>query len=179
MIPPSPLSKKKTPPPNNPLLNPPTQFKAFTLPNTPLPTPYLSLIYTGFAISNRSPPHLSSPPTQPRKSIAVAPADAARSFSLSSLALACEAPPCNITMYGHSVQTRTAQGGAAARLLTNRVRVEGEGLYTVVDGLEGKGWVGLEKVSFVVSAAEGGEEGMMGMGLDNVVYRMDHGDDAC
>ncbi|KAI4115879.1 MAG: hypothetical protein LQ345_003605 [Seirophora villosa] len=154
-------------------------FKAFTLPNTPLPTPYLSLIYTGFAISNRSPPHLSSPPTQPRKSIAVAPADAARSFSLSSLALACEAPPCNITMYGHSVQTRTAQGGAAARLLTNRVRVEGEGLYTVVDGLEGKGWVGLEKVSFVVSAAEGGEEGMMGMGLDNVVYRMDHGDDAC
>lgn len=82
-------------------------------------------------------------------------------------------------MHGHSVQARTAQGAAAARLLTNRVRVDGEGSYTVVDGLEGKGWVGLEKVSFVVSAAEGGGggEGMMVMmGLDNVVYRIDDGD---
>ncbi|KAL8760728.1 MAG: hypothetical protein Q9184_003108 [Pyrenodesmia sp. 2 TL-2023] len=156
------------PPPNNPIT---ADFNTFKRTKPPLPTPYLSLNYTGFALSNGSPtPHLTSPASAPRKSISIAPGS---SFNLSSIALACAAPPCNITMWGQSVP------GAARALLTNRIVVEAasEGVqpYTVVDGLAQKGWVRLESVSFRVGDGDGGGE----MAVDNVVYTVEGGGGEC
>lgn len=102
------------------------------------------------------------------KSLSLAPP--ATSFNLSSLSLACDTPPCNVTMYGQSVAMHTQGGSAAGTLLTNLISVEaamnGAEDYTRVEGLEERGWVQLAKVSFVV------RDGGGGLGLDNVVYRV-------
>ncbi|KAL8780223.1 MAG: hypothetical protein Q9213_006568 [Squamulea squamosa] len=145
-------------------------------PGLPLPSPYESLLYTGFelsASSSASTSYLTSPASANAKSIAIAPP--AKHFNLTSLSLACSAPPCTITMWGTKVASKTAQGAAAGSLLNSRTKVDakmdGEGAFTVVDGLEGKGWTEMEKVSFVVQ-----EEGM-GIAVDDLSYavRVDGG----
>ncbi|KAI4181333.1 MAG: hypothetical protein LQ346_006816, partial [Caloplaca aetnensis] len=108
------LPNPACPPSNNPIT---ADFNTFKLTKPPLPTPYLSLSYTGFTLSNGSPtPHLTSlASSSSAKTISIAPGS---SFNLSSIALACAAPPCNITMWGQSVP------GAARTLLTKRVQVD-------------------------------------------------------
>ncbi|KAL8917067.1 MAG: hypothetical protein Q9208_008183 [Pyrenodesmia sp. 3 TL-2023] len=160
-------TKPSCTPSNNPIT---ADFNTFKLTKPPLPTPYLSLNYTGFVLSNGSPtPHLTSPASSPLKSISIAPGS---SFNLSSIALACAAPPCNITMWGQSVP------GAARALLTKTVLVEatseGAQPYTVVERLAETGWVRLESVSFRVGEEGGGE-----MAVDNVVYTVGGGGGGC
>ncbi|KAL9595153.1 MAG: hypothetical protein Q9219_006609 [cf. Caloplaca sp. 3 TL-2023] len=167
--PPNPNDTTPTCPPH-PADSPITaDFNAFTLLNTPIPSPHLSLIYTGFSIDNGSPtPHLVSSPSESARSISIAPP--AVSFNLSSISLACETPPCNVSMFGQSVGQHTAQGAAAGSFLTQVVQVEaashGAGPFTVVGGLETKGWVELGKVGFVVQGDGGGG----GLAVDDVVY---------
>ncbi|KAL8907214.1 MAG: hypothetical protein Q9171_005947 [Xanthocarpia ochracea] len=142
-------------------------------PNVPVPRPHESLIYTGFEFSTESPsPHLTALASTVAKTISIAPP--AKHFNLSSIALACGAPPCDITMWGTKVVSTTAQGGPAGSLLTSKTRVEakaeGESAYTVVEGLAEKGWTEMEKISFV-AVAVGGEGGEgMGVGIDDLSY---------
>ncbi|KAL8862696.1 MAG: hypothetical protein Q9178_001194 [Gyalolechia marmorata] len=142
-------------------------------PNVPVPNPHESLIYTGFEFSTESPsPHLTALASTVAKTISIAPP--AKHFNLSSIALACGAPPCDITIWGTKVVSKTAQGGSAGSLLTSKTRVaakaEGESAYTVVEGLAEKGWTEMEKISFVAVAVGGeGEEGM-GVGIDDLEY---------
>ncbi|KAL8918878.1 MAG: hypothetical protein Q9172_005236 [Xanthocarpia lactea] len=142
-------------------------------PNVPVPRPHESLIYTGFEFSTESPsPHLTALASTVAKTISIAPS--AKHFNLSSIALACGAPPCDITMWGTKVVSTTAQGAPAGTLLNSRTRVEakaeGESAYTVLEGLAEKGWTEMEKISFVAVAVGGeGEEGM-GVGIDDLEY---------
>ncbi|KAL8803246.1 MAG: hypothetical protein Q9182_003277 [Xanthomendoza sp. 2 TL-2023] len=137
----------------------------------PLPTPYQHLTFTGFEINTGSPsPHLSAPNPTAMKSISIAPP--AQHFNLTSIALACSRPPCNITMWGTKVAATTAQGAAAGTLLTFVTRVEGaaEGgmsEFRVVDGLVEKGWVDLERVGFAAKG-DGGEG--LGIGVDELGF---------
>ncbi|KAL8807332.1 MAG: hypothetical protein Q9223_004546, partial [Gallowayella weberi] len=114
----------------------------------PIPSPYHYLTYTGFEINTGSPsPHMFALVSTGMKSISIGPP--AQHFNLTSIALACSSPPCNITMWGTKVAATTARGAAAGSLLTSVTRVEaaaeGMGDFTVVDGLLEKGWVDLER----------------------------------
>ncbi|KAL8729166.1 MAG: hypothetical protein Q9166_004905 [cf. Caloplaca sp. 2 TL-2023] len=140
-------------------------------PGTPLPTPYHALSISGFDLNTNSPsPHLTAPASTTLKSIAIAPP--AKHFNLTSIALACSSPPCDITIWGTQVASYTASGAAAGTLLTSRTRVEaaaeGVAAYTAVEGLDGKGWIELEKINFVATGV-GGED-QQGVGIDDLVY---------
>ncbi|KAL8775117.1 MAG: hypothetical protein Q9209_000596 [Squamulea sp. 1 TL-2023] len=148
--------------------NPHHQFNRLT-PGLPVPSPYESLLYIGFefsASSTSSTSYLTSPASAIAKSIAIAPP--VKHFNLTSFSLACSVPPCTVTIWGTKVASKTAQGAAAGTLLNSRTTVDakmdGEGAFTVVDGLEAKGWTEMEKVSFVV------EEKGVGIAVDDLSY---------
>ncbi|KAL8678463.1 MAG: hypothetical protein Q9224_007112, partial [Gallowayella concinna] len=143
----------------------------------PIPSPYQYLTYTGFEINTGPPsPHLIAPLSTGVISISIG--LPAQHFNLTSVTLACSSPPCNITMWGTKVAATTAQGAAAGTLLTSMTRVEavaeGVSAFTVVDGLLEKGWVHMDKVSFVAKGDAG--EGL-GLAIDDLVYtiRMEKG----
>ncbi|KAL8935846.1 MAG: hypothetical protein Q9216_005224, partial [Gyalolechia sp. 2 TL-2023] len=134
----------------------PTQFKTFPSSSSSpsLPTPHLSLLYTGFHLDlDTENHHLSSPPTEKLKSISIAPP--ALSFNLSSVSLGCisssSEPPkqqaCQIRLLGQSAMTRAADGAARAGVMNgvfdvgNEVddkgvekRVDGDTAFTKLDG---------------------------------------------
>ncbi|KAL8669171.1 MAG: hypothetical protein Q9168_006233, partial [Polycauliona sp. 1 TL-2023] len=92
-------------------------------PSSPLPNPYQSITYTGFSVSPASTSsRLSAFASEPLKTIAIA--APAKHFNLTSISLGCDAPPCNITMWGTKVQTKTATGAAAGMILTSLTKVE-------------------------------------------------------
>ncbi|KAL9000504.1 MAG: hypothetical protein Q9169_000797 [Polycauliona sp. 2 TL-2023] len=133
-------------------------------PSSPLPNPYESISYTGFSVSSAS-SRLSAFASGVPRTIAVA--APAKHFNLTSISLACSAPPCNISMWGTKVQTKTATGAPAGTLLVSMTRVEGKDEYKPVEGLVEKGWVNLEKIGFSAEG-EGGED--VGLGIDDLSY---------
>ncbi|KAL9593398.1 MAG: hypothetical protein Q9179_005905 [Wetmoreana sp. 5 TL-2023] len=146
-------------------------FNDFIL-NKPLPTPYYLLSYTGFTIDNGSPsPHVRSPANETQKSVSLGPS--AKYFNLTSLELACSAPPCNVTMTGIKIPSTTEQGAAAGMILYKTIRVEaaenGADSFTLVDHLDEAGWTKLERVNFIGKAADSEDE--RGVALDNLLYR--------
>ncbi|KAL8845861.1 MAG: hypothetical protein Q9221_009004 [Calogaya cf. arnoldii] len=135
-------------------------------PSSPLPAPYQYLTYTGFSISAASASsQLGAFASTPMKSISIAPRT--NHFDLASISLACSAPPCDITMWGTKVASKTAQGAAAGALLTSKTRVEGLDVYVPVEGLAEKGWMDLEKITFKATG-EGGVD--VGVGIDDLSY---------
>ncbi|KAL9041843.1 MAG: hypothetical protein Q9180_001016 [Flavoplaca navasiana] len=142
-------------------------------PSSPLPNPYESLTYAGFSVSPASSSsRLGAFTSDALKSISISPP--AKHFNLTSISLACYAPPCNITMWGTKVASKTATGAAAGTLLMSMTRVEKKDEYMPVEGLVEKGWMELEKIAFTAKG-ENGED--IGVGIDDLSYtvRMEGG----
>ncbi|KAL8893229.1 MAG: hypothetical protein Q9192_005473 [Flavoplaca navasiana] len=142
-------------------------------PSSPLPNPYESLTYAGFSVSPASSSsRLGAFASNPLKAISISPP--AKHFNLTSISLACDAPPCNITMWGTKVASKTATGAAAGTLLMSMTRVDKEDEYVPVEGLVEKGWVELEKIAFTAKGENGEDEGV---GIDDLSYtaRMEEG----
>ncbi|KAL8978472.1 MAG: hypothetical protein Q9205_005942 [Flavoplaca limonia] len=142
-------------------------------PSSTLPNPYESLTYAGFSVSPASSSsRLGAFASDPLKSLSISPP--AKHFNLTSISLACDVPPCNITMWGTKVASKTATGAAAGTLLMSMTRVDKKDEYVPVEGMVEKGWMELEKIAFTAKG-ENGEDG--GVGIDDLSYtvRMEGG----
>ncbi|KAL9639900.1 MAG: hypothetical protein Q9204_000915 [Flavoplaca sp. TL-2023a] len=170
-LPPS-LPSNATVAPSKPLCVPSQEDRLIQIdfnslqPSSPLPNPYESLTYAGFSVSPASSSsRLGAFASDPLKSISISPP--AKHFNLTSISLACDAPPCNITMWGTKVASKTATGAAAGTLLMSMTRVEKKDEYVPVEGLVEKGWMELEKIAFT---AKGEKEKDEGVGIDDLSY---------
>lgn len=135
-------------------------------PSSPLSAPYESLTYAGFSVSAAaSSSRLGAFASDPLKTLSVSPP--AKHFNLTSISLACDVPPCNVTMWGTKVASKTSTGAAAGTLLMSMTRVEKKDEYVPVEGLVEKGWMELEKIAFTAKG-EKGEDG--GVGIDDLSY---------
>ncbi|KAL8886907.1 MAG: hypothetical protein Q9215_005443 [Flavoplaca cf. flavocitrina] len=177
-LPPS-LPSNSTVAPSKPLCVPSQENRLIQIdfnslqPSSPLPNPYESLTYAGFSVSPASSSsRLGAFASDPLKSLSISPPT--KHFNLTSISLACDAPPCNITMWGTKVASKTATGAAAGTLLMSMTRVEKKDEYVPVEGMVEKGWMELEKIAFTAKG-ENGEDG--GVGIDDLSYtvRMEGG----